>query len=270
MSTLLAVSSNLINQIVLAEGFIGMAKKELYPINMYEPYQTVHYSDDESYLDRLVSMNMQPFKIKKDFALEFTEWYRRVVNRATMIIDEWEKKSGISHTCHPECNSCCYHSVEIYNYEIFAIITHLEIIGQKEILNSAIPIADFIEKRLIISSFNKDNCDEDDIIAYKMEYRSLQIPCLFLKDRKCLIYQVRPTCCLTYYSYGPYEDCDQMHVMPKYCINHGSIEDWVVKQIIGFLDYNRRKVPVNFDPFAINILPISIRDKIIGLAVNKM
>lgn len=112
-------------------------------------------------------------------------------------------------------------------------------------MNNAVLLAEIIEKNLCTSAIYKINPDESDFIDYKMKYRSLQIPCLFQKDKKCAIYEVRPTCCVTYYSYGPYED-------------------WIIEQISSFLDYNRRKIPKSFNPFNINLLPVSIRDNIVS------
>lgn len=226
------------------------------------PDQNVYY-EDESYLDKLLSMDMEPFKIKRDFALEFVEWYRRVINRATMIINEFERETGTVHSCHEACSNCCYQAVEIYDYEALAILTYLKIKNEKGVLDNAVSIAGLIEEKLSNSPYNKDRYDEDEIISYRMKYRSLQIPCIFLKDKKCSIYPVRPTCCVTYYSYGPFEECAEKQ-LPQYCISYGSVEDWIVKQIIGFIDYNYRKLPSDFNPFSIDLMSVAFKDILTG------
>jgi Fe-S-cluster containining protein len=219
-------------------------------INAYKKIMNDY--NNEEYWDKITGKYVQPPKIKKDFTKEFLEWYQEVISSSYSIINQWEKSVGISHTCCQGCSHCCYHLIEIYGFELLAIMSYIEDKNLNYILNKAVDIAELIEKKF--SGYEKDTSD------YRMQYRSLSIPCIFLKNNTCLIYPVRPTSCVTYFSYGSHDGCARKGVIPKHCKSFGTMEDWIVKQISVFFEYNDNKVPHYFNPFDLKALPIAILD----------
>jgi len=238
-----------------------VANKDFFTGDIFAPFHAIE-SEKEAFLNTLTSIDLQPVKISGDFALGLVEWYEEVLKKAGEIIGKWEKFNGMTNICRPECDSCCYHLIEIYNYELLTILTHLKSTNQEQLFKNALGLTNMFEKNLPPSPYKQDNPSEKELIKYKIKYRSLHIPCMFLQDKKCTIYKIRPSCCATYFSYGLQEDCLSQSGMPQDCISYGSIEDWIVRQIDLFLTCNKNKVPIGFAPFNIGALPILISDYI--------
>jgi len=237
-----------------------MNEKEL--LEVIDSYQS------EEYWNKVLPKRIPPIKIKKDFNIELMEFYQSLIKRTTPFVDRWEKELNLEHTCKAGCNHCCHQLVEIYDFELISILTYIKQEHLEGLLNTTLTTADYIEKNLSYSQMDIESLSDRDLLDYKMKYRELGIPCVFLKDKKCLIYAVRPTNCATYYSYGPAEKCAQIHELPIYCKSFGEMEDWIIDQIIAFIKYNRKKTPKGLDPFKIKILPIAIRDYLTSLKLE--
>jgi Fe-S-cluster containining protein len=226
----------------------------------------MHELDEERFLDNLLNTHVQPISVRNDFAKYFTEWYQNLVSTATRKIEEWENIKGNNHTCSPGCYHCCFHLVEVYNIETLSILTYLKSNNLLNITEKAIPVANIIEEKLPNNPLQSGN--EKAILNYKVQYILGKIPCIFLQDNKCLVYPVRPTNCVTYYSYGPREDCYEHS--PKYGVHMKFIEDWMTKEIMYFISYNKNKLPKNYFNFNTKILALAIRDLLLEKSVDRV
>lgn len=211
------------------------------------------------------NINIEPIKIKENFEDEFTVWYENLLKASGKLIREWEKETGRESCCQIGCNNCCNHAIEVYNFELISIIKYIQDNKNDFIIDKGISVLDFLQEKLPVLVSQYNNLDSNNLEKYKMEYRSLEIPCIFLKEDKCSIYSVRPTSCLNYHCYSSPKECSKLDLMPKGCISLGEVEDWIVNQVEIYLDLNKDKIPRYFDPFEISILPVGFINNILYL-----
>ncbi len=204
-------------------------------------------------------------KIEKSFEEEFMNWYQNILVAGEKLIREWEKSLGKESCCKIGCNHCCNHAVEVYNFELIPIIKYIEENNIDFVIDKGISVVNYLEENLSIVTSQYNYLDNATIEKYKIDYRNLQIPCIFLRENKCSIYSVRPTSCLNYHCYSSSEECAKLDVMPSGCISLGEVEDWLVNQVEAYFVTNKNKIPRYLDPFEINILPVGFIDKIIYL-----
>jgi Fe-S-cluster containining protein len=98
------------------------------------------------------------------------------------------EKEGNNIACEKGCTACCKLDVEVSEPEIIYIYTYMSNILEKEQLDA------FFNQIEDTVSIIKDIDDID-------EYAKLQIPCVFLHNGACSIYEVRPFICREYHSY---------------------------------------------------------------------
>lgn len=211
------------------------------------------------------SISIEPKEIENSFEEEFGDWYQNVLNTSEKLIREWEKGLGKESCCKIGCKHCCNHAIEVYNFEIIPIIKYIKENNIDFAFDRGITVVNYLDEKLPILTSQYSYLDDNELAKYKVEYRNLEIPCIFLKDNKCSIYSVRPTSCLNYHCYSSAEKCSKLDAMPKGCISLGQIEDWIVKQVDVYFNLNKEKIPRYFGPFEINILPIGFINNIIYL-----
>ncbi len=202
-------------------------------------------------------------KIKKGFKKKFTKFYKQVIAEASPQIEGWEKAFGLKHVCGAGCDYCCYQSIEIYNFELIPIIKYIKSNKMEYLFKEAVRAANVIDKELPPIPFKNEGENGREVLEFKLKYRSLNMPCIFLKDKKCSIYPVRPVNCSVYFSYGKPELCGQKDIPPVDCNSFAEVEDWMLQNIIYYLEKNINKLPADFDPFGINVLPTAIRNKFV-------
>lgn len=210
-------------------------------------------------------IKVEPIKIEKNFEEEFMNWYQTVLNTGDNLIRAWEKSLGKESCCKIGCTHCCNHAIEVYNFELISIIKYIEENNIDFVIDKGISIVNYLEENLPIVTSQYNHLDGNKFQKYKTEYRNLEMPCIFLKEHKCSIYSVRPTCCLNYHCYSASEECSRLNVMPKSCISLGEVEDWLVNQVEAYFDLNKDKIPRYFDPFEISILPVGFINNILYL-----
>lgn len=211
------------------------------------------------------NIRVEPIKIEKSFEEEFVNWYQNVLNTSEKLIRAWEKSLGKESCCRIGCKYCCNHAIEVYNFEIIPIIKWIKENNIDFVIDRGISVVNYLEENLPTLTSQYNYLDSNKLEKNKIKYRSLGIPCIFLKDDECSIYSVRPTSCLNYYCYSSSEECSKLDVMPKECISLGQVEDWVVNQVDAYFDLNKDKIPRYFDPFEISILPVGFINNIIYL-----
>lgn len=211
------------------------------------------------------NISINPIKIEESFEEEFTEWYQNVIKASEKLIREWEKEIGKESCCKVGCKYCCNHAIEVYNFELIPIMKYIQENNIDYIIDNGISVMTYLEEKIptLISEYN--SLDSYKLQKYKMKYRSLEIPCIFLKEDKCSIYSVRPTSCLNYHCYSSAKECLKLDSMPKGCISLGKVEDWIVNQVERYFDLNKDKIPKYFDPFEISILPVGFINNILYL-----
>lgn len=91
----------------------------------------------------------------------------------------------VSVACTSGCSLCCYLQVEVLQYEADGIVQWLV---HEERQAELLP--------LLIAAYAR--IESDDLTC--AEYRRKDIPCLFLVDERCSVYNARPLTCVQYHS----------------------------------------------------------------------
>jgi len=117
-------------------------------------------------------------------------WFRKKYSE----IDE--NMTQIPKKCKQGCDFCCYQSIEILEWEKELISEHIIYQlsqTQKDYLKSQLKLwFDYFDLRMP----NKEILSSNDIFkTFNQQVAKDAIPCLFLENHKCMIYEVRPFRC---------------------------------------------------------------------------
>lgn len=103
---------------------------------------------------------------------------------------------SLSVCCKKGCDWCCYQSIEILNWEQPLILQHLEknfTEKQKHKVSHQLKLwFDYFDLRM---SKKKKLTLDDVFVDFQCMVAADKIPCLFLENHKCTIYDVRPISC---------------------------------------------------------------------------
>lgn len=134
---------------------------------------------------------MEPNKTFHEFLDALEGWYRSL----DQALVEQAKKSEKTFTCR-ECShkepGCCYQKVFVPFHEALPIV--------RRIKENNLDTPEFRE-RLRVEG------EEGEAASREEWFHTQRRPCVFLKDGRCSIYEVRPTACRTYYVISPQDDC---------------------------------------------------------------
>lgn len=130
--------------------------------------------------------------------------------------------------CHKGCSHCCHMAVSITQFEALYIKQYIERNWSKKQINnlySQIKQLKFKHPEIFNMSF----------IATENKTK-IRIPCIFLENNCCSIYNVRPVICRTYISLSPSEVCYDALFNPQ--SNQMPIEISMLNNFLGNLfDY---------------------------------
>lgn len=110
-------------------------------------------------------------------ASKIVQVYRRIdelVDRSTVLID-----------CKPGCDICCHYHVYVTPLEVFAILEEIEKFS-------------LVEKNKIVFGL-KEYVEKTKNLGVKKHIET-NIACVFLRDKKCSIYSIRPLACRRHHS----------------------------------------------------------------------
>jgi hypothetical protein len=153
---------------------------------------------------------------------EFCEKYSRSIvqiqdNTQNSLVESLAEK-GEMITCRKGCTHCCYHYVAVSLAHGIVIADHLY--RKKALLKhfadnyekwhcrgySVADSIDCLRRQALASSMPIDRVIED-TRPLSVRYLDMNIQCPFLKDQRCLIYEVRPWSCSGHFSASPPEWC---------------------------------------------------------------
>lgn len=122
-----------------------------------------------------------------------------------------EKMSGYHSSCHKGCSHCCYNNMITIGYpEAFIIRDYINTHfteEQKALLKQRIKEQLILIKKngitgeIITDADMKGLSDAKPIIEIKKRYFQLKLPCIFLYDEECLVYDVKPADCWAFKQY---------------------------------------------------------------------
>ncbi len=159
-------------------------------------------------------------KMREDFCMKYTDLKKRLLN---LIDEDLNKKvvaRGETITCHKGCPYCCSQFIGVPLEETEAIVYYLY--HHEEALTNFLKSYPLWRKRVkenqavqdkILETFNNlFSSGSTDINQHAYEeaaksYLNLDIPCPFLVNGTCSIYEVRPNACASVVAITPGEWC---------------------------------------------------------------
>lgn len=109
----------------------------------------------------------------------------------------------IDKACKPGCNSCCHQIVDVYTWEepkiIRAVHSSLDRKEKKEVSKSLVKWFKIFNDNTPPAS-RAEPLTFDDIHHVQHVFRTKRIPCPFLINSQCSIYEARPLVCRVHYS----------------------------------------------------------------------
>ncbi|MDA3929004.1 MAG: YkgJ family cysteine cluster protein [Prolixibacteraceae bacterium] len=112
--------------------------------------------------------------------------------------------------CIVGCDSCCHQSVEILNWEVPLISNYIVnnlSIDQKLFLKKQLKLwFDYFDLRMPIRKVLRSKYIFD---TFHKQVAKDKIPCLFLEEKKCIIYPVRPLSCRLHVGINGPENCKE-------------------------------------------------------------
>ena len=138
---------------------------------------------------------MNPFKVLVEILTDFDQQW---------AIALAERRQEIS--CHKGCSACCDEPLYVTKAETKLLIRTLPVEELPGVVERTKKWLDNAQVSGILES-TKPNV---------IEYKGLNLPCPFLKDRLCLVYKVRPYACRAHCAIGPATDCTTNRINQLY------------------------------------------------------
>jgi Fe-S-cluster containining protein len=136
---------------------------------------------------------------------------QKITDQMIEIAGETVERAGGSISCEPGCTACCYWPVAISATETAALTDKIESLSQdiRDRITSRFRAAsDLLESEGWLAkmrSFPRLSREQQRAVVY--EYFGLQIPCPFLENDLCSIYEDRPLACREYMVTSPPQNC---------------------------------------------------------------
>jgi Fe-S-cluster containining protein len=159
---------------------------------------------------------------RRDFCISYITHKRLALDQLSGALQAKVSGGGNSITCCEGCTPCCHVYVVASLQECDAIAYHLyqhrDVLlhflqnykswrsGIEQIKNTFFEISRLQQKRLSHQDTTRDNEDFD---AALIEYAGCGLPCPFLKQGSCSIYEIRPFACAGLVSTTPREWCNR-------------------------------------------------------------
>jgi Fe-S-cluster containining protein len=142
---------------------------------------------------------------------DFIKTYNDILSLFARFQIEVTRHSGYTISCKKQCMFCCFHWVEdVYSFEAEIIANHIRkhlpqnipliIDTCKKDEKELVVLNDIVEEKLQENRHNKEAGKIDPVDLLLKSFYQLKQPCVFLKNRECMIYEVRPLTCRTYIS----------------------------------------------------------------------
>jgi Fe-S-cluster containining protein len=163
-------------------------------------------------------------KEREDFCISHIKHKKAVFERIQQEISDLTKHQGKKFTCHKGCAYCCVLYIEADLKECEAIVYYLY--HNDDVLSIFLeqyPIwrqktgryGDILKKleQAFYEMRNEQNAagnQLEDLAETLLDYQWLNVPCPFLHDNICLIYEVRPYVCATHYVTSPAQWCSPL------------------------------------------------------------
>jgi Fe-S-cluster containining protein len=120
------------------------------------------------------------------------------------------EKTGRPITCRSGCGICCCQMVPLSPPEVFYLADYIGTLPseqRKTVTEKFELIVKELDSRSLISRLLDPEYSDAPVLAVAKEYFTLQLPCPFLVEGSCSIYEHRPVACREYNVTSPPECC---------------------------------------------------------------
>jgi len=138
-----------------------------------------------------IELTKKIFQQNMSLAQVLDYYYPEYYSKMQETIDHFNKQSPNPITCKKNCDACCYYMVASVPIEAKYIYYH----AKKQLTRKQ--IKSVVRKMRNAYSMEQKYASlyPNDVIKQAQMYRLAKIPCPFLKDRTCIIYNYRPMIC---------------------------------------------------------------------------
>ncbi|MCL2150412.1 MAG: YkgJ family cysteine cluster protein [Dehalococcoidia bacterium] len=162
---------------------------------------------------------------RAEFCRSYTFHKREALAEISARLSREAQAAGNTLSCHQGCASCCYvyvvaslqecEAIVYYLYQHPSVLQHFQgtfqtwRVGITKIQDTFADISRLQQKRLSRTDTSEDKQEFDKAL---ITYTQQNLPCPFLKDGSCLIYEVRPYACAGLVSTTPADWCAAGHL----------------------------------------------------------
>ena len=177
-------------------------------------------SRDYIALNRAIAYKGKIGKIREEFCIRFSDIQKKTIELIVKNLADKVADRGESITCHKGCSYCCSQFIGTTLEETEAIVYHLY--NHEAVLNNFVKSYPIWRARVRENQVVFDKIEEEfnafisggrtgnSLLGYgeaSISYLELNIPCPFLDNDECSIYEVRPYACASVVAITPGEWC---------------------------------------------------------------
>lgn len=155
-------------------------------------------------------------------------------------------------SCRQKCAACCRHLVALEETEARRIAELVEEIDEpwrskiKARLKAALQE---VEAAGLLPRYREmEKVTKADFLSFALEYFARKIPCPFLEDESCLIYEERPFVCRQYLVVSPAENCGTMTMETANSVKslnfHSDVPGALAKVERDLSPHPRKRIPM--------------------------
>lgn len=143
---------------------------------------------------------------------------RSLGDQAHQLAIDNTTRTGASISCQKGCAACCRMMIPVAPPEAFALRTVVESLPSpkresllKRFQDTQRTLEEAgLEKELQRLAFSEDQVTDEELEPLNRDYYALRIPCPFLEDEVCSIYEQRPSACRELLVTSPAELCQDL------------------------------------------------------------
>lgn len=143
---------------------------------------------------------------------------RSLGEQALTLEEQKVQQAGQTISCRKGCGACCRVLVPVSPPEAFTLKKRVEQLPASQrdrYLQRLATVKDTLNKtgllgRLVQLSETRTQLSDEDMEPINQAYYTQRLPCIFLEDEACSIYEFRPAACREYLVTSPAEFCQDM------------------------------------------------------------
>lgn len=137
-----------------------------------------------------------------------------LISEAKVAVD----REGLEITCRSACPACCFQPVPVTEPEarfLAELVDSLPKARQESVRSRVVETVSALEIEGLDYAFRQaDRLTQPELEMLAARYHAMRMPCPFLRDGMCSIYEQRPLACREYLVTSPAEHCERLGELP--------------------------------------------------------